>query len=67
MKNVKIKIKMKKDKKNIYFGVIFGLFLYFIGAINFQEPLSYVLILAIGIIIIFPVFNIIIRKLNKNS
>tara|TARA_B110000967_G_C18387219_1_gene318181 strand:+ start:359 stop:535 length:177 start_codon:yes stop_codon:yes gene_type:complete len=58
---------MKKDRAKIRLGIILGLSLYFVGAINFQEPLSYILIFSIGIIIIFPVFNIIRRKIKKNK
>tara|TARA_B110000093_G_C12938651_1_gene397024 strand:+ start:1182 stop:1358 length:177 start_codon:yes stop_codon:yes gene_type:complete len=58
---------MKKDIESICTGLILGLFLYFLGAIDFQNPISYILILAIGIIIIIPAFNIIRRKINKSS
>tara|TARA_B110001452_G_scaffold265654_1_gene270736 strand:- start:3672 stop:3848 length:177 start_codon:yes stop_codon:yes gene_type:complete len=58
---------MKKDLENIYTGLLFGLFLYFVGAINFESYFSYPVIFAVGIIIIFPIFNIIRRKINKSS
>jgi len=58
---------MKQDKEDIYTGILLGFFLYFVGAINFQKPLSYILIFAIGTIIILPIFNIVKRILNKNS
>ncbi len=31
---------MKKDKEGIYTELLFGLFLYFVGVIDFQKPLS---------------------------
>ena len=57
---------MKKEIKNIGTGLTFGLFLFFLGAIDFQNPISYILIFAIGIIIVFPVYNIIKRAINKS-
>jgi len=58
---------MKKDLENIYTGLLFGLFLYFVGAINFESYFSYPVIFAVGIIIIFPVFNVVKKILNKSS
>ena len=49
---------MKKDEESIFTGVILGVFLYFVGAIDFSNPISYVLILSLGIIIGLPLYNI---------
>jgi hypothetical protein len=58
---------MKKDKEEIYTGLVFGIFLYFVGAIDFTNPISYIVIFAVAINIGFPVFNMIKRLINKKA
>ena len=57
---------MKRDLEDIYTGIVFGAILYLLGAINFESYFSYPVIFAIGVIIIFPIFNIVKRILNKS-
>lgn len=58
---------MKKDKEDIYTGILFGLALYILGAIDFTNPISYILIFAVAINIGFPIFNVVKRIINKKS
>ena len=58
---------IKKDLKNLYTGLLFGLFLFFVGAIDFQNYISYPVIISVFILIIFPVFNILKRLIKKTS
>lgn len=50
---------MKKEFEDLSTGIVFGLFLYFLGAIDFYQPISYVVIVAVAIIIFFPLFKIV--------
>lgn len=50
---------MKKEFEDLSTGIIFGFVLYFLGAINFYQPISYVVIVAVAIIIFFPLFKIV--------
>ncbi len=63
--------KMNKDLKNLYTGLLFGLFLFFVGAIDFQNYISYPVIISVCIIIVFPMYNIfksiILRYIIKSS
>jgi len=56
----------KKEIKNIYTGLSFAFILYLLGAIDFNNIFSYPVILAIGIMIGFPIFNI-LRNVFKKS
>jgi hypothetical protein len=58
---------MKKNKEDIYTGILFGLVLYTLGAIDFTNPVSYIVIFAVAINIGFPVFNMIKRLINKKA
>ena len=62
---------IKKDLKNLYTGLLFGLFLFFVGAIDFQNYISYPVIISVFILIIFPMYNIfksiILRYIIKSS
>lgn len=54
---------MKNEFEDLYTGLIFGIALYFLGAIDFYEPISYVVIIAVAINIVFPLFKIIKHSL----
>ena len=56
---------MKKDKEGIYKGLLFGGTLYLLGAIDFTNPISYIFIIAIPIIIGFSTYRIVRRILQK--
>lgn len=55
---------MKKDKEGIYKGLLFGGTLYLLGAIDFTNPISYIFIIAIAIIIGFPTYRILQKKVK---
>lgn len=62
---------MKKDLEAIIKGVMFGLVLYMLGAIDFQNYISYPVIISVLILILFPMYrifkSIILRYIIKNS
>ncbi len=66
-----VNVKMKKDLEAIIKGVMFGLVLYMLGAIDFQNYISYPVIISVLILILFPMYrifkSIILRYTIKSS
>ena len=60
---------MKKDLNNLFLGLLFGYPLYTMGVIDFhfQSVFSFPPTVAVGIIIVFSIFNILKRVLKRNS